>query len=35
MILVDSCVWIDYFKSANTPQVALLDSLLGRTARGG
>lgn len=31
MILVDSSVWIDYFRSADTPQVALLDSLLGRT----
>ena len=29
MILVDSSVWIDYFRSADTPQVALLDSLLG------
>lgn len=31
MILVDSSVWIDYFRSADTPQVALLDSLLGRS----
>jgi predicted nucleic acid-binding protein len=31
VILVDSSVWIDYFRSADTPQVALLDSLLGRT----
>lgn len=31
MILVDSSVWIDYFNSADTPQVALLDALLGRT----
>ena len=30
MILVDSSVWIDYFRSADTPQVALLDSFLGR-----
>ena len=30
MILVDSSVWIDYFRSADTPQVALLDSLFGR-----
>lgn len=30
MILVDSSVWIDDFRSADTPQVALLDSLLGR-----
>lgn len=32
MILVDSSVWIDYFRSADTPQVVLLDSLLGRSA---
>lgn len=31
MILVDSSVWIDYFRSVDTPQVALLDSLFGRT----
>ena len=31
MILVDSSVWIDYFRSADTPQVALLDGLLGRS----
>jgi predicted nucleic acid-binding protein len=31
VILVDSSVWIDYFRSADTPQVGLLDSLLGRT----
>jgi predicted nucleic acid-binding protein len=31
VILVDSSVWVDYFRSADTPQVALLDSLLGRT----
>ena len=31
MILVDSSVWIDYFRSADTPQVALLDSLFGRS----
>lgn len=31
MILVDSSVWVDYFRSAETPQVALLDSLLGRS----
>lgn len=30
MILIDSSVWIDYFRSADTPQVALLDSLIGR-----
>lgn len=30
MILVDSSVWIDYFRAADTPQVGLLDSLLGR-----
>jgi predicted nucleic acid-binding protein len=31
VILVDSSVWIDYFRSADTAQVALLDSMLGRT----
>ncbi len=31
MILVDSSVWIDYFRSADTPQVALLESSFGRT----
>ncbi len=31
MILVDSSVWIDYFKAADTPETALLDSMLGRT----
>jgi predicted nucleic acid-binding protein len=31
LILVDSSVWIDYFRSAETPQAALLDSLLGRS----
>ena len=31
MILVDSSVWIAYFRSADTPQVALLDSLFGRS----
>ena len=31
MILVDSSVWIDYFRSADTAQVALLDSLFGRS----
>jgi hypothetical protein len=31
MILVDSSIWIDYFRSADTPQVELLDSFLGRT----
>jgi predicted nucleic acid-binding protein len=29
MILVDSSVWIDYFRAADTPQVALLDAYLG------
>ena len=29
MILIDSSVWIDYFRSADTPQVALLDSYFG------
>jgi predicted nucleic acid-binding protein len=31
VILVDSSVWIDFFRGAETPQVALLDSLLGRS----
>jgi predicted nucleic acid-binding protein len=31
VILVDSSVWIDYFRSADTAQVALLDSLFGRS----
>jgi predicted nucleic acid-binding protein len=31
VILVDSSVWVDYFRSADTPQVALLDSFFGRT----
>ena len=30
MILVDSSVWIDYFKGAVTPQTEKLDSLLGQ-----
>ena len=30
MILVDSSVWIDYFKGAATPQTEKLDQLLGR-----
>ena len=29
MILVDSSVWIDYFRAANTPQVEILDGLFG------
>ena len=29
MILVDSSVWIDYFRNSDTPEVARLDSLLG------
>jgi predicted nucleic acid-binding protein len=29
LILVDSSVWIDYFKGTNTAQTARLDSLLG------
>ena len=29
MILVDSSVWIDYFRGAATPQTERLDSLLG------
>ena len=32
MILVDYSVWIDYFRSADTPQVALLDSYFGRSS---
>lgn len=32
MILVDSSVWIDYFRSADTPQAAVLDSIVGRRA---
>jgi len=30
LILVDSSVWIDYFKGAATPQTEKLDQLLGR-----
>lgn len=30
MILVDSSVWIDYFRGTNTPQVERLDALLGQ-----
>ncbi len=29
MILVDSSVWIDYFRGGSTPQVEMLDALLG------
>lgn len=29
MILVDSSVWIDYFRGTATPQAEILDSLLG------
>ena len=29
MILVDSSVWIDFFRGTSTPQVELLDALLG------
>jgi len=29
MILVDSSVWIDYFRGSATPQAAMLDALLG------
>jgi predicted nucleic acid-binding protein len=29
VILVDTSVWIDFFRSADTPQAALLDSYLG------
>ena len=31
MILVDSSVWIDYFRGDETPQVLRLDECLGRT----
>jgi predicted nucleic acid-binding protein len=31
VILVDSSVWIDYFRGAQTPQVEILDGLFGRT----
>jgi len=31
VILVDSSVWIDYFRNADTPQVELLDGMFGRT----
>ena len=30
MILVDTSVWIDYFKGTGTPQTEKLDNLLGR-----
>jgi predicted nucleic acid-binding protein len=30
LILVDSSVWIDYFKGTSTPQTELLDRLLGQ-----
>ncbi len=30
MILVDSSIWIDYFRGVDTPQVDRLDALLGR-----
>ena len=29
MILVDSSVWIDYFRETSTPQAEMLDALLG------
>lgn len=29
MILVDSCVWIDFFRGTTTPQTERLDALLG------
>jgi predicted nucleic acid-binding protein len=32
VIVVDSSVWIDYFRDADTPQVETLDSLLGTEA---
>jgi predicted nucleic acid-binding protein len=31
VILVDSSVWIDYFRGVETPQVDLLDSMFGRS----
>jgi predicted nucleic acid-binding protein len=31
VILVDSSVWIDYFRGLDTPQVGILDGLFGRT----
>ncbi len=31
MILVDSSVWVDFFRGAPTPQVERLDALLGTT----
>jgi predicted nucleic acid-binding protein len=31
LILVDLSVWIYYFRATDTPQVALLDSMFGRT----
>lgn len=30
MVLVDTSVWIDYFRGTETPQVFLLDGILGR-----
>lgn len=30
MILVDSSVWIDYFRGTQTPEVELLDGMFGR-----
>jgi len=32
MILVDSSVWIDYFRGTATPQAEMLDALLGHEA---
>jgi hypothetical protein len=29
VILVDSSVWIDYFRGSNTPEAEALDALLG------
>jgi predicted nucleic acid-binding protein len=31
VILVDSSVWVDYFRGLETPQVEVLDGLFGRT----
>jgi predicted nucleic acid-binding protein len=34
MILVDSSVWIDYFRDLETPQTAALEALIGRETIG-
>jgi hypothetical protein len=33
MIVVDTSVWIDYFNGATTPEVEILDRLLGYACR--